>query len=468
MSLKNKLRLHKTLSFRLTLYYLIIFSFSILLGFFFFNYLLSSKLHDQLDQDLTNEAREISLLMERKGVRGIMTAMMLDAESEGVEKAFFRLMNQKGEVITATDDTHWKIGPGRKAINTILEGQTHFFETISVPRRQYKVRALYIPVGKEYILQIMVSLEDIDKFLTVFRHIFIITMGFLFVVSALAGWFMARRALTGVEEVTRTAMQVSEGEFDKRVKVKGHGEEIDRLAMTFNNMLEKLHLLIRDIKEINDNIAHDLRSPVTRIRGIAETTLLAADADTEFGVMAGSIIEECDGLLAMINTMLYISEAEAGVSKLNVSDMDLTKVIDEACELFQPVAEEKNIKILQESEETVSVKADEEKIQRVVANLLDNALKYTPENGTVIFSIKADQNEAAVSVKDTGIGISEEDLPKIFNRFYRCDRSRSLQGIGLGLSLARAIVQSHHGDINVSSEPDKGSIFTFTLPRTPF
>jgi heavy metal sensor kinase len=468
MFLKNKYRLTRTLSFRLTLYYLIIFSLSILAGFFFFNYLLSSSLNDELDQDLTNEAKEISLLMEKKGIHGVQTAMILEAESVGVEKFFARLMDMSGETIASTDNTHWGIGPGRKAINSIAGGNKFYFETISVPERDYKVRALYSRLGQDYILQLMISMEDITRFLAVFRHIFLIIMGLMFILSTVTGWFIARRAMTGVEDVTKTAIQVSDGKFDKRVRVTGHGEEIDRLASTFNNMLERLQILITDIKEINDNVAHDLRSPVTRIRGIAETTLMTSEDDPELEAMAGSIIEECDGLLIMINTILDISEAEAGVTKLNISDVDLSIIINEACELFQPIAEDKGIRIIQEIDALASIQADKEKIQRLVANLLDNAIKYTPENGTVTLTVKPDENQVTVSIMDTGIGISEEDLPKIFNRFYRCDRSRSLQGIGLGLSLAKAIVQSHHGTISVSSELEKGSTFTFTLPRTPF
>ena len=465
---KNKYRLTGTLSFRLTLYYLIIFSLSILAGFFFFNYLLSASLHDGLDQDLTSEAKELSLLLERKGIHGVETAMMLEAESIGVEKLFARLMDINGKTIASTDETNWNIGAGRKALNTISGGQNNFFETVIVPEREYKARVLYSRLGHDYILQIMISMEGINKFLAVFRHIFIIIMGLMFILSTAVGWFMARRALKGVEEVTQTAIEVSDGKFDKRVKVTGHGEEIDRLASTFNNMLERLQILIKDIQDINDNVAHDLRSPVTRMRGIAETTLMASGADPEVEAMAGSIIEECDGLLIMINTMLDISEAEAGVSTLNLSDVDLSEIISEACELFQPVAEDKGIRIIQDIEADVSITADKEKIQRLVANLIDNALKYTNDGGTVTFTLKQEKNEVIASIKDTGIGISEDDIPKIFNRFYRCDRSRSLQGVGLGLSLARAIVMVHHGTINVSSEPDKGSTFTISLPGIPF
>jgi heavy metal sensor kinase len=464
MLLKNRYRFVNTLSFRLTLWYSAIFCISILLGFFFFTLLLSSSLNKELDQDLLGEAKEISLLLERKTIHHVSSAMMLEAESEGVQKVFFRLIKRNGETFANTDDSHWRIGPGRKAINSILNGNEYYFETLSIPGSEYEARALYSRLGKDYILQIMISTEQTSRFLDVFRRIFMVIMGFMFILSTVIGWFMARRALSGVEEVTETAIQVTDGLFDKRVRLTGHGEELDRLATTFNMMLEKLHTLITDIKEISDNIAHDLRSPITRIRGIAETTLMTAGPDKEYEAMAGSIIEECDGLLVMINTMLYISQAEAGVSKLDISDVDLSQIISEACELFQPIAEDKGIIIIQKTG-SVNIRADKEKLQRVIANLLDNALKYTPGKGAVTFTLVQDQDKVTVSVADTGVGISAEDIPKVFNRFYRCDASRSLQGVGLGLSLAKAIIQAHHGEISVSSELEKGSIFTFTIPK---
>jgi heavy metal sensor kinase len=464
MQSKNSNRFFNTLSFRLTLWYSAIFFILILLGFFFFNLLLSSSINKELDQNLLSETREISLLLERKTIHHVRSMMQLEAESEGIQKVFYRLINRNGDTIASTDATRWKIGPGRKAINSILGGKKYFFETITIPGSEYEARSLYSPLGKDYILQIIISTEEINRFLAVFRQIFMVIMGIMFILSTVVGWFMARRALSGVEEVTETAIQVTDGLFDKRVRITGQGEELDRLATAFNTMLEKLHTLITDIKETNDNIAHDLRSPVTRIRGVAETTLMSSRSDKEYEAMAGSIIEECDGLLTMINTMLYISQAEAGVSKLDFSNVDLSQIISEACELFQPIAEDKAIKIIHKREMTI-MRADKEKLQRVVANLLDNALKYTPEKGVITFTVAQDQDKVKVTVEDTGIGISAEDLPKVFNRFYRCDSSRTLQGVGLGLSLAKAIIQAHHGEITLSSEPGKGSIFTFILPK---
>jgi signal transduction histidine kinase len=277
----------------------------------------------------------------------------------------------------------------------------------------------------------------------------------------------ARRALGGVEEVTRTANEISKGAFERRVDVKRRGEEIDTLAETFNRMLGKIEILVKGMKEMTDNIAHDLKSPITRIRGIAEAALIGKDSPKDFELMSGSIVEECDRLLIMINTMLDISEAEAGVAKLAIDEVDMAQVVRDACDLFQPVAENNQVQIIQRLTENATISGDKMKIQRAVSNLLDNALKYTPQGGTVTASVEGEPNQVILSLNDTGPGISEGDLPQIFDRFFRGDRSRSRPGTGLGLNLTLAIAHAHGGDIKVTSVPGKGSTFRMTLPRSP-
>ena len=217
MSLKSKLQIPKTLSFRLTLWYSFIFFFSILAGFLIFNFLLSSNLYKELDENLESEAKEIALLIERKGIRKVGMAVNLETESEGIEKVFIRIMNMRGQALIESDDTHWGVEADKKVIKSIARGSDNFFETISVSQKQHKVRVLYSRIGGRYILQIMMSMEDYTKVINLSRQIFIMIMGFMFLLSAIAGWFMARQALTGVEKVTQTAIQVADGEFDKRV-----------------------------------------------------------------------------------------------------------------------------------------------------------------------------------------------------------------------------------------------------------
>jgi heavy metal sensor kinase len=309
-------------------------------------------------------------------------------------------------------------------------------------------------------------MENVARFIEAFRKIFITTMLLLIILSAAVGWFMARRAVSGVEAVTRTAANIAVGTLEQRVPLKARGDEINQLATTFNHMLDRIQKLVSGMKEISDNIAHDLKSPITRIRGAAEVALTTGSTLTEFQQMAASNIEECDRLLDMINTMLMISKTEAGVGEFDRKRVDLSGIIQDACELFQPMAADKGVSLVCDHAEEIAVMGDTAMLQRMSANLLDNAIKYTPAGGNVLVAVHSpNDGRAVVTFKDSGIGMAEQDLSHIFERFYRCDPSRSTVGSGLGLSLAKAIAEAHQGRIEVMSELEKGSTFTILLPR---
>jgi signal transduction histidine kinase len=254
---------------------------------------------------------------------------------------------------------------------------------------------------------------------------------------------------------------------DRRVEVQGRGEEIDTLAETFNRMVGKIEVLIKGMKEMTDNIAHDLKSPIARIRCMAETALTGDKSPEDLKFVPGSIVEECDRLLGMINTMLDISETEAAVAEWAVEEVDMARVMRDACDLFQPVAENNQVLMIQRLIGDAMISGNKRKIQRAVSNLLDNALKCTARGGRVTVSLEGDHDQVIFSVNDTGPGISERDLPHVFDRFFRGDRSRSQPGTGLGLNLTLAIASAHGGDITVTSIPRSGSTFTMTLPRSP-
>ncbi len=307
------------------------------------------------------------------------------------------------------------------------------------------------------------ALEELQE---QFRAYFGASLAILIVLSTGVGWFMAKRALSGVEEVTRAAVDITNGALDRRVPVRGRQDEIDLLAETFNTMVERIQDLIGQMSEITENIAHDLRSPITRMRGIAEIALTGKTSDEEHVAMAGIIVEECDRLLGMINAMLDISEAESGLMKLDAQNVDLAILLRDVCDLFQPLAEDRSIAIAIESPESASVPGDLKKLQRVFSNLVDNALKYTPTGGSVAITIEEKTNYTVVTVKDTGSGIPEQDLQHIFDRFFRGEKSRSAAGNGLGLSLAQAFVLIHGGTITAANVPGQGSQFAVILPRS--
>ncbi len=308
------------------------------------------------------------------------------------------------------------------------------------------------------------SKQDLSVIRNDFRELLAWPLLIIIVLSAVIGWFMARSALSGVIQLTKTASAVSEGALNERVPVKRQRDEIDQLAVTFNTMLERIETLIKGMKETNDNIAHDLRSPITRMRGLAESALIGKSIDGDSQLLAGHIIEECDRLLSMINTMLDISEAEAGVITLNFESVDIVSMVHDAVDLFRPVADNKHIDIKIDAPDKAFLSTDRRRLQRVLGNLLNNALKYSYPSGHILIKIKVDNGHITIEINDNGIGISQEDLPHIFERFYRSEKSRTEPGSGLGLSLAKAYVMSLGGSITVTSIPDKGSVFTILLP----
>ena len=465
MFLKRFLNLKGTLSFRLTLWYTGIFTLSSLLALSIFYYRISSITMERTEQELLEEMEDFSTLMSEEGLDQVKVEMDLEVESED-EDIFYRLLSIDGKELGMWSTKPWdRLEVPEKTLRVLRDQNRPVLGTLDIPNYEYRVRTIQGPISPTEVLQIGLSLEDNEEYLKVFRNLLFLIMIPLFIFAAIIGWFLARQAMLSVEAVTLTAIDISKGSYDKRVQVKKRFYEIDRLANTFNSMLDRIQALIKGMREINDNIAHDLRSPLTRIRGIAEMTLLRKVSIKDYENMAASTIEECDNLIEMINTMLDITETEAGVGEFNIEKVDLSRLILDACELFRPTADEKGINIETVLPDKLHFQGDRNKLQRLVTNLLGNSIKYTEPGGSVSISVSLDNGQVNIMFEDTGIGISEKDLPKIFERFYRCDRSRSQAGIGLGLSLAKAIANAFSGSISVESTKNKGSTFLVALPN---
>jgi heavy metal sensor kinase len=461
-------RLRRTLAFRLTVWYAAIFTASSLLAFFVFYLQIASILRERTDEDLLDDIEEFSALFGDKGIDEVKQTMILEAKNDGEKDVFYRLLSTDGKPLGSSELFLWgQLSVSQSALRRIAKDAKPVFETLDVEGRRHPARTVYAYIGADTILQIGISLEDDDEFLAQFRQIFGATIALVMGLAGVLGWFMAKRALTNVEEVTRTARAISASDLEQRVPVKGQADEIDRLATTFNDMLDRIQSLVIETKQMTENIAHDLRSPITRIRGMAEMALTSGKAIDDYETAAASTVEDCDRLLEMINTMLYISQTEATAEKLTTEDVDVTRMVRDACELFLPVAEDKGVNLIVDIGTDVKVRGVLQGLQRMLANLIDNALNYTPPPGTVTVSVSREEEHGIIAVKDSGIGISQDDLPHIFRRFYRCDRSRSRPGTGLGLTLVEAIVHAHRGQIAVTSAPNAGTTFTVSLPCAP-
>ena len=466
MPLKKILNLKKTLLFRLTILYAGIFFLSTFFLFTLFYIKVRSVAVREMDKELIEEVDAYTIMIKDEGLENVWEEINDEAENEDPEEEFYRIVTFEGSVIESTDLSSWSYLDIDEGVKKLRNGNDEYVrQTVAVPGTGDRARVISAIIADNIVLQIGETLEEAEIYLQNFRNWFIILLILVMIFSSIIGWLMAKRALLDMEDVTRTAFKISKGAYDQRVQVKDRFEEISRLGGAFNNMLDRIQNLLESMREVNDNIAHDLRSPLTRIRGIAEMSLMSKSSNDDYKNMAANTIEECDRLIDMVNTMLEITEVESGISKAQLEELNIVKLLHEACELFRPIATEKNIQITEKLPQKLSFQGDQEKLQRIISNLMDNAIKYTPNGGTISIFAKTNEKKIDIIFEDTGPGIAEAEVPRIFERFYQCDRSRSKGGVGLGLSLVKAFTESMNGTISVISAINKGSRFAITFNK---
>jgi heavy metal sensor kinase len=340
----------------------------------------------------------------------------------------------------------------------------------NVQSRGLRLRVLVRSValeGATYRLQVAAPMGDFYDAVNRFKWVVLLFSPVLLVLASAGGYWMSRRALSQVDEITRAAQSINSKNLSKRLRVPQSGDELQRLSETLNGMFERLGAAFNRITQFTADAAHELRTPLALMRTTTEVSLRTSATVAEYRDAQLQTLEELEKTTALVERLMLLARADAGVEVLQRGPVNLVDILHEACRRGRALAESKRINIHEAVvARGVMVEGDAHALQRLFLILIDNAVKYTPSNGLIAVSLTSGDEFAVAEIKDTGVGIAAEDLPHIFERFYRADKARSREfgGIGLGLSIARWEAEAHGGDIEVDSSPGKGSAFRVRLP----
>jgi heavy metal sensor kinase len=319
-----------------------------------------------------------------------------------------------------------------------------------------------------YYVAIGMPLGQYGKILREFTWVYIGIIPGTLILGCVLGWVMAGRALTPVRAVAQAAQRISGSNLSLRIPTRQADDELDYLILTFNRMIERLEASFQQIKQFSTDVSHEMRTPITAIRGQLEVALFTATTTDQYREAIFNALQDIDRLSQIVRALLLLSQAESGQVVLQKTNLNLCEVVQDLADQFQIPAEEAGIRLRAHLPLECHANVDRVQIERMVSNLLSNALKFTPRGGEVTVTLTPSQGSLELVVEDNGRGIATEYLPHIFDRFYRVPGSGTApgpeQGLGLGLSFVHWIVRAHGGKIHVNSAPGKGTRFSIRLP----
>ena len=321
-------------------------------------------------------------------------------------------------------------------------------------------------LGREYLVQVGVSLNTMDTALRRYRDLLLWLLPAALLVSAAASWWLAAFALRPLTVLAADAREIDVRTLERRVPLRGVQDELEDVATAFNDTLARLEHSVGEMRQFSAALAHELRTPLAALRGEIELALRQSGRNADEQSRLASQIEELDRLARLIDQILTLARAESGQIRLTFAPVDVGALAASLVEQLEPVAQARTIDLRCERNGTVMVNGDSGWLQRLLLNLLDNAIKFTREGGQVVLRVSHDTGRARIDVRDTGIGMPPEVLPHVFERFFQADPARSSgnDGAGVGLSLVKWIVDRHEGTIAVNSRVGEGSTFTVRLP----
>ena len=455
-------RIRRSTAFRLTALYTLLYTGSSLLLFVLAYVLLAGLVRSQDQKLIMEKLHEYSYLERTKGLAALADFIRRDSEEYEYADYFVRLIDPAGTEALTVTPPGWTLPAKSPPFAAWEDGVWRQWGAGEAGERLYETTARRQPSGA--VIVVGADVRQREALLADFQQIFLFITGSVVLVGVGVGALLANRSLAPVRDLIAAVNATSEGAMTARVPTRGTGDELDELAVLFNSMLERIAHLIQGMRDALDNVAHDLRTPLTRAKAVIETALSSDLSRQGLREALMDLAEENERIRATLTTLMDISEAETGAMRLDLTPTDVAGLIEESVEIYEYLALERGIILISDAPPGLTALADAGRVRQVLANLLDNALKYSRPGGTVHVTGRSGEGRVQVVVADEGEGIPEEDLPRIFERLYRGDKSRSHRGLGLGLSLVQAVLKAHGGDITASSRVGRGSRFEFSLP----
>ncbi len=442
-------RLFRTTAVRLAFRYALIYLVVLVVAVAAFDWMSGRYINARMEAALAAEFAELSKMADSNSLSGLADAIQQRSREDAATTRLYLLTDKAGEKIAGN------LGAGPEEQSFVADGRVHkaWIDADLIPGRLY-VDEAYLPVvartlpGGERLLvahtaKQAAGLHEVNELL-------IEVLGASVLVALIMSIIMGRTILTRMDTIGRTAGEIMAGDLSQRVPVTRRHDEFDALAERLNRMLDRNQTLIRSMREVTDNVAHDLRSPLARLRNRLEVTLLEPRSDEEYRQAMNSCIEDADGLIKTFNALLGIAQAESGSVRAPFRAVDLNELARDLSELYEPLAETGGLSFsLRTAAGAATVAGNRDLLAQAIGNLLDNAIKYTPAGGSVRLTVETADGAVTIGVADSGPGIPAAERTRVLGRFVRLDAARNTPGNGLGLSLVRAVAGLHDAELSL-------------------
>jgi signal transduction histidine kinase len=456
-------RLARGAGLRVVVWYAVVFAVSAgLVGAIGYHLLVASL--ERRDHDLLRvKLADYAARYESGGLRALSDAVSAERASGDPDSVLVRLVGPNADVLLVSAPASWPEFQFSR-LDESPAPPSEAWRTVPSASDQVNLELVSRPLFDGSLIQVGRTTMGRDRLLGDVRDLFGFLMIVVIAVGLAGGAALTHQALRPLRELRDAVGTIARtGQLTARVTAGPDGDLVDELSGLFNQMLARIQTLVDGMRGALDNVAHDLRTPIARLRARAESTLASGGGEAGARDALAACVEEADRVTALLTTLMDISEAETGTMRLALEPVPVADVARDTIDLYEDSADNRGITLTSEVPEGLRVQADRQRLRQVLANLVDNALKYTPAGGRVTIGAERATGEIAITVTDSGSGIDPNDLPRIWDRLYRGDPDHE-HSLGLGLSLVRAIISAHGGRVDVSSDVGRGSTFRVSLP----